>query len=203
MEKRIRNLIQLLTGFEGNRWSVGPEDELLPEAEGRGQQFIWGANRSSVARKPSQQLFCYTPFSWMMFNDERTGTRQNDPFTQHKRYTFFVLFTFNEPFFFQDKIRMQIAYKNHWFFLLQAIQPVLSAKVSQIDAYFRHAHGRFFPPIFKRLFNRLETLVQYILCRLDIIFCVLTVPAIKNYIYVLFRSVSNSLLGVRNDRRHL
>ena len=71
-------IIQLLTGFEGNRWSVGPEDELLPEAEGRGQQFIWGANRSSVARKHRQQLFCYTPFSWIMFNDERTGTRQND-----------------------------------------------------------------------------------------------------------------------------
>ena len=88
----IHYSIQLLTGFEGNRWSVGPEDELLPEAEGRGQQFIWGANRSSVARKPRQQLFCYTPFSWIMFNDERTGTRQNDPFTQHKTlYIFFFL----------------------------------------------------------------------------------------------------------------
>ena len=37
-----------------------------------------------------------------------------------------------------------IAYKNHWFFLLQSTQPLLSAKVSQNDAYFRHAHGRFF-----------------------------------------------------------
>ena len=37
-----------------------------------------------------------------------------------------------------------IAYKFHWYFLLQATQPVLSAKVSQNDAYFRQAHGRFF-----------------------------------------------------------
>ena len=35
-----RKIIQLLTGFEGNRWPVGPEDELLPEAKGRVQQFM-------------------------------------------------------------------------------------------------------------------------------------------------------------------
>ena len=86
------NSIQLLTGFEGNRWSVGPEDELLPEAEGRGQQFIWGTNRWSVVRKPRQQLFCYTPFSWIMFNYERTGTRQNDPLHDTKRNTFFSFY---------------------------------------------------------------------------------------------------------------
>ena len=138
----IANNIQLLTGFEGNRWSVGPEDELLPEAEGRGQQFIWGANRSSVARKPRQQLFCYTPFSWIMFNDERTGTRQNDPLHNTKRNTFFYSVTFNEPFSRQNT--NAIAYKIHWFFLLQATQPVLSAKISQNYVYIRHAHGRFF-----------------------------------------------------------
>ena len=49
------------------RWTV---------VRGRRQQFIWGANRSSGARKPRQQLFCYTPFTWIIFND---GTRQNDP----------------------------------------------------------------------------------------------------------------------------
>ena len=27
--------MQLLNAFEGNRWSVGPKDELLPETEGR------------------------------------------------------------------------------------------------------------------------------------------------------------------------
>ena len=200
-----QNSIQLLTGFEGNRWSVGPEDELLPEAEGRGQQFIWGANRSSVARKPRQQLFCYTPFSWTMFNDERTGTRQNDPLHNTKRnYFFFFLSLMNH---FSRQNTNAIAYKITDFFLLQTTQPVLSAKVSQNDAYFRHATDGvfffFFLPIVKRLFNRPETLVQYILCRLDNIFSVLTVPVIKNYIYFLFRSARNHLLGVRNDRRHL
>ena len=28
------NIIQLLTGDEGNIWYVGPEDKMLPEAEG-------------------------------------------------------------------------------------------------------------------------------------------------------------------------
>ena len=48
---------QLLSGFLGNRWSVGPSDELLPSAFGLWQQFIFRANRSSVALKPSQQLY--------------------------------------------------------------------------------------------------------------------------------------------------
>ena len=77
------------------RWTVARgrrPSELLPEAEGRGQQFIFRANRSSVARKPRQQLFCYTPFSWIMFNDERTCTRQNDPLHNKKRNTFFSFY---------------------------------------------------------------------------------------------------------------
>ena len=81
---QLSNIIQLLTGFEGNRWSVGPEDELLPEAEGRGQQFIWGANRSSVALKPRQQLFCYTPIflNYVQWWTDRHQTKWS--ITQHK-----------------------------------------------------------------------------------------------------------------------
>ena len=30
----INNIIQLLTGDEGNIWYVGPEDKMLPKAEG-------------------------------------------------------------------------------------------------------------------------------------------------------------------------
>ena len=45
---------QLLTGDEGNIWYVGPEDKMLPEAEGRGQHFVWRSNISYVARIPSQ-----------------------------------------------------------------------------------------------------------------------------------------------------
>ena len=127
-----------------------------------------------------------------MFNDERTVIRQNNPLHITKRNTFFFYFLPLMKYSSRQNMNA-IAYKFHWYFLLQATQPVLSAKVSQNDAYFRQAHGRFYPPIFKRLFNRLETFVQYILCRLDNIFCVLTVPAIKNYIYFLFRSASNPL----------
>ena len=136
------NSIQLLTGFEGNRWSVGPEDELLPEAEGRGQQFIWGANRSSVARKPRQQLFCYTPFSWIMFNDERTVSDKMIHYTSQNVIHFFYFLPLMN--YSSRQNTNAIAYKFHWYFLLQATQPVLSAKVSQNDAYFRQAHGRFF-----------------------------------------------------------
>ena len=31
----LHNIIQLLTGDEGNIWYAGPEDKMLPEAEGR------------------------------------------------------------------------------------------------------------------------------------------------------------------------
>ena len=48
------NIIQLLTGDEGNIWYVGPEDKMLPEAEGRGQHFVWRSNIWYVARIPSQ-----------------------------------------------------------------------------------------------------------------------------------------------------
>ena len=48
------NIIQLLTGDEGNIWYAGPEDKMLPEAEGRGQHFVWRSNISYVARIPSQ-----------------------------------------------------------------------------------------------------------------------------------------------------
>ena len=44
------NIIQLLTGDEGNIWYVGPEDKMLLEAEGRGQHFVWRSNISYVAR---------------------------------------------------------------------------------------------------------------------------------------------------------
>ena len=57
---------KLLTGFDDNRWSVGPEDEMLP--------------------------FCYpktqTPpvlFNWISLDDERPGTRQNDPLHNQKK----------------------------------------------------------------------------------------------------------------------
>ena len=36
----IFHIKQLLTGDEGNIWFVGPEDKMLPEAEGRGQHMI-------------------------------------------------------------------------------------------------------------------------------------------------------------------
>ena len=54
------NSIQLLTGDEGHIhvWYVGPEDNMLPEAEVRGQHFIWRSNISVmyIARISSQQL---------------------------------------------------------------------------------------------------------------------------------------------------
>ena len=37
-----------------NSGYVGPEDKMLPEAEGRGQHFVWRSNISYVARIPSQ-----------------------------------------------------------------------------------------------------------------------------------------------------
>ena len=54
MDKERGNIIQLLTGDEGNIWYVGPEDKMLPEAEGRGQHFVWRSNISYVARIPCQ-----------------------------------------------------------------------------------------------------------------------------------------------------
>ena len=48
------NIIQLLTGDEGNIWYVGPEDKMLPEAEGRGKHFVWRSNISYVALITSQ-----------------------------------------------------------------------------------------------------------------------------------------------------
>ena len=50
----LYTIIQLLTGDEGNIWYVGPEDKILPEAEGRGQYFVWRSNMSYVVRIPSQ-----------------------------------------------------------------------------------------------------------------------------------------------------
>ena len=47
-------IIQLLTGDGGNIWYVGPEDKMLPEAEGRGQHFFWRSNISYVALITSQ-----------------------------------------------------------------------------------------------------------------------------------------------------
>ena len=44
----------LLTGDEGNIWYVGPEDKRFPDAEGRGQHFVFRSNVSYVARIPSQ-----------------------------------------------------------------------------------------------------------------------------------------------------
>ena len=103
---------------------------------------------------------------------------------------------------FSRQITNAIAYKITDFFLLQATQPVLSAKVSQNDAYFRHAHGRFF--FFGRSSNDCSIAPRYSFSMPSWqYFCVVTVPVIKNYIYFLFRSASNHLLGVRNDRRHL
>ena len=48
------NFIQLLTGDEGNIWYVGPENKMLPEAEGRGQHYVFRSNISYVARIPSR-----------------------------------------------------------------------------------------------------------------------------------------------------
>ena len=47
-------LYKLLTGDEGNIWYVGPEDKMLPEAEGLGQHFVFRSNISYVARIPCQ-----------------------------------------------------------------------------------------------------------------------------------------------------
>ena len=137
-----------------------------------------------------------------MFNDERTVIRQYDPLHITKRNTFFFYFLPLMNYFSRQNTNA-IAYKFHWYFLLQATQPVLSAKVSQNDAYFRQAHGLFSAESSNDCSIASRHSFSNILCRLDNIFCVLTVPAIKNYIYFLFRSASNRLLGVRNDRRHL
>ena len=150
---------------EGNSSSEGQTDHPLPE-------------------NPDNNCFVIPHFLdlCLMMNGQAPDKIIN--YTTQKRNTFFSFLPLMNHFSRQNMFA--IAYKNHWFFgiqavvLLQATQPVLSTKVSQNDAYFRHAHGRFFPPIFKRLFNRLETLVRYILCRLDNIFGILTVPATKN-----------------------
>ena len=102
-----------------------------------------------------------------MFNDERIGTRQNDPLHNTKRNTFFFFLPLMNHF--KDKIRMQLRMKITNFFFSkphnrycqQKFLKTMHIFVTQTDV---------FPPIFKRLFNRPETLVQYILCRLDNIF---------------------------------
>ena len=48
------NIIQLLTGDEGNIWYVGPKDKMLPAAFGLGQHFVFGSNISYVALITSQ-----------------------------------------------------------------------------------------------------------------------------------------------------
>ena len=168
---------------EGNSSSEGPTDHLLH-------------------KNPDNNCFVIPHFLELCSMMNRQAPDKMIHYTTQNVLHFFFFLPFMNHF--SRHNTNAIAYKNNYFFLLQATQPVLSAKVSQKDAYFLHAHGRFFfSPIFKRLFNRLETLVQFILCRLDNKFCVLTVPAIKNYIYSLFRSASNPLLGVRNYGRHL
>lgn len=47
----------MLTGIEGNSWSVGPARKLLSAAFGCGQQFANRSDRLTVVLDPSQQLY--------------------------------------------------------------------------------------------------------------------------------------------------
>ena len=51
------NIIQLLTYDEGNIWYVGPEDKMLPEAEGRGQHLSEGPTYHMLPESPVNNCF--------------------------------------------------------------------------------------------------------------------------------------------------
>ena len=53
-KRLFHNIIQLLTGDEGNIWYVEPEDKMLPSAIGLGQHFVQSSNISYVAQILSQ-----------------------------------------------------------------------------------------------------------------------------------------------------
>ena len=108
---------------EGNSSSEGPTDHLLPENQDNNCFVIphFLELCSIMNGQAPDKMIHYT--------------------TQNVIHFFFFLPLMNH---FSRQNTNAIAYKNHWLFLRQATQPVLSAKVSQNDAYFCHAHGRFF-----------------------------------------------------------
>ena len=108
---------------EGNSSSEGPTDHLLPE-------------------NPDNNCFVIPHFLELCSMMNGQAPDKMIHYTTQNVITFFFLFIFNEPF---SKTKYECnSVWNPWFFLLQATQQVMSAKVSQNDAYFRHAHGRFF-----------------------------------------------------------
>ena len=111
---------------EGNSSSEGPTDHLLPE-------------------DPDNNCFVIPHFLELcsMMNGQASDKMIHIHNTKRYRSTFFFFLPLMNHFSRQNT--NAIAYKNHWFFILQATQPVLSAKFSQnVAYYFRHAHGRFF-----------------------------------------------------------
>ena len=106
---------------EGNSSSEGPTDHLWPE-------------------NPDNNCFVIPHFLELCSMMNGQAPDKMIHYTTQNVILFSV--TFNEPFSRQNT--NAIAYKNHRFFLLQDTQPVLSAKISQNNAYIRHAHGRFF-----------------------------------------------------------
>ena len=164
---------------EGNSSSEGPTDHLLPE-------------------NPDNNCFVIPHFHELCFMMNGKAPDKMIHYTTQNVIHFFL------PL--MNHLSRQntnaIEYKNHLFFLLQATHPVLSAKVSQNDAHFRHAHGLFSADLQTTVQSPRDTRSVYSMPSWQH-FCVLILPTIKNYIYFLFRSASNPLLGVRNDRRHL
>ena len=116
------------------RWTVARGRRPRATVHLRGEQII------CCPKTQTTTVLLYPIFlNYVQWWTDRHQTKWSNYTTQYViELHFFFFFTFNEPFF------KTISYKNHWFFLLQATQPVLSAKVYQNDAYFRHAHGRFF-----------------------------------------------------------
>ena len=167
---------------EGNSSSEGPTDHLLPE-------------------NPDNNCFVIPHFLELCSMMNGQAPDKMIHYTTQNVITFFFFLSLMNHFSRQNT--NAIAYKITDFFFFKPHSRYCQQKFLKTMHIFVTPTDVFFSPIVKRLFNRPETLVQYILCRLDNIFCVLTVPVIKNYIYFLFRSASNHLLGVRNDRRHL
>ena len=123
------------------RWTVARGRRLRATVHLRGQQII------CCPQTQSTTVLLYPIFlNYVQWWTNRHQTKWS--ITQHKNviHFFFKLPLMNH---FSRQNIIAIAYKNNWFFgiqvpVLQATQPVLSTKVSQNDAYFRHAHWRFF-----------------------------------------------------------
>ena len=178
------NIIHLLSGFEGNRWSVGPEDELLPEAEGNSSSE--GPTDHLLPENPDNNCFVIPHFLelFSMMNGQAPDKMIHYT-TQKLKFFSFLFFFFFLPLMshFSRQNTNAIAYKNHWFFSSSSNTAGTVSKNFSKRCIFSSRPRTFFFRFSNDCSIALRHSFSIFYAVLTTFFCVLTVPAVKNYIY--------------------